>query len=310
MSPPPAARALAAAGAVGIGALFGVAQPLAFLDEGCPGSAAAMVLAALPLVAFLALLAAAPATLQRLLAKRTAVRLEDGAHVAAAVVMAATLSILLGWGSLVSAALALEHAFGACALGETTPPTLDAIVQGVLVNFTLFAFPVLLYVGVVHGGGPRGVARHLRLRGEDAPRALAWGVGAALAFLIVLALAAAAVSPFLPEAVLQNDQALAIARSVTLPSAILLAVGSGVGEEVFFRGFLQPRFGNLATSTVFALAHANYGSVSEVVVVFVLSLALGYLYQKTGNLWAPIAAHFAFNFLQLLVGMYAPELSG
>ena len=95
-----------------------------------------------------------------------------------------------------------------------------------------------------------------------------------------------------------------------LPSALLLAVGSGLGEELFFRGFLQPRLGILLTSVVFALAHLNYGSVSEVVVVFVLSLALGLAYRVTGNLWTPVAAHFTFNLVQLLIGMYAPEAPG
>ena len=305
MAVPVPVRVLAGAGALGGGALAGVGV-LGYLRAACPGSAAALVLTALPLLLFLAFLAAAPDALQRLLARRTRVDLGDPAHVAAAVVLGTACFIALGWGGLVSGVTTVESRLAACGLAsEPVTPTPEALVTGVVITFALFVFPIVLYVGVVHGLGPRGTFRELGLREEGAGRALALGAGLALAFLVGLALVVAAVSPWLPESVLENEQALAIARSVTLPSAFLLAVGSGLGEELFFRGFLQPRFGILATSIVFSLAHLNYGSVSEVVVVFVLSLALGLAYKLTGNLWTAVAAHFTFNFVQLLVGMYA-----
>lgn len=310
MAVSPGARVLAGVGALGGAAYLLVERPLAFVARGCPGAAATLVLAALPLVALLGLLAASPATLQRVLSRWTRVDLEDAGHVAATVVLALVLFVTLGWGGLASGVATVESAVGACEEGPPLGnPTPDQLAFGAVVTFGLFTLPVLLYVGIVHGLGPAGVFRALGLRPEGAGRALALGAGLALGFLVAFALLVAAVSPWLPQEALQNEQALAIARAVTPPVALLLAVSSGLGEELFFRGFLQPRLGILLTSVIFALAHLNYGSVSEVVVVFALSLALGYAYRATGNLWTPVAAHFTFNFVQLLIGMYAQDLA-
>jgi membrane protease YdiL (CAAX protease family) len=38
----------------------------------------------------------------------------------------------------------------------------------------------------------------------------------------------------------------------------------------------------------------------SVPLIFVLSLMLGYLYERTGTLWAPIAVHFVFNAVNVL----------
>lgn len=305
----PAVRALAAAGAVLLGGFLLGYEPLAYADEGCPGAGAALALTALPLVAFLAMLAAAPGLLQRLLSRWTRIDVRDAGHVAAAVVLGTATFLTLGWGGLASGVATVESRLGACAMGASLDaPTPEDLVTSIVLSFALFTLPLILYVGVVHGLGPRATLAALGLREEGAGRALAMGAGLAIGFLVLLALVLGALSPWLPESALENEQALVIARSVTLPAALILAVGSGLGEELFFRGFLQPRFGILATSVVFSLAHLNYGSVSEVVVVFVLSLALGLAYRETRNLWTPVAAHFTFNFVQLLVGMYAPEL--
>lgn len=304
----PAARLLAAGGALVAAAYLLAERPLALVALGCPGSAAALVLAALPLVAFLGLLAASPSALQGILSRWSRADLRDPGHVGASVVLAATLFVTLGWGGFASGVATVESVLGGCNAGAPlADPTADALVFGVVVSFGLFTLPTLLYVGVVHGLGPAATFRALGLRNEGAGRALALGAGLAVGFLVALGLAVAVVSLWIPEEVLRNEQALAIAGAVTLPVAFLLALGSGMGEEIFFRGFLQPRLGLVTTSLVFSLAHLNYGSISEVVVVFVLSLALGVAYRATGNLWTVVAAHFTFNFIQLTLGMYAVE---
>ena len=173
-------------------------------------------------------------------------------------------------------------------------------------NLAIFTLPVLLYVGFVHGGGSGGALRTLGVRVEGAGRALLVGAAVAVLFIGVLAGVAALLSPFVPEEALQNDVPLEIARSVGVAGAFVLALASSVGEEIFFRGFLQPRLGLVATSVFFALAHFSYGSIAEVVVVLFLSFALGFLFKRTGNLLAPIATHFTFNLINLLAGIYAP----
>lgn len=73
-------------------------------------------------------------------------------------------------------------------------------------------------------------------------------------------------------------------------------------EEALFRGLLfrslheagYRRLAWLGTSLLFALVHANAASF---VALVVLALWLTWLYQRTGNLLAPIAAHAVFNAL-------------
>jgi membrane protease YdiL (CAAX protease family) len=73
-----------------------------------------------------------------------------------------------------------------------------------------------------------------------------------------------------------------------------------VAEEFIFRGMLYPfvkqlgypRLAWLGVSFVFALVHLN-GAIF--LPLFVLALALTWLYEKTDNLLAPITAHALFN---------------
>jgi membrane protease YdiL (CAAX protease family) len=71
-------------------------------------------------------------------------------------------------------------------------------------------------------------------------------------------------------------------------------------EEAFFRAFLQPRVGLLASSVLFALAHFSYGLPFLVVGVFTLSLVLGYTFERKGQLLPCVVAHGVFDAVQLL----------
>jgi membrane protease YdiL (CAAX protease family) len=82
---------------------------------------------------------------------------------------------------------------------------------------------------------------------------------------------------------------------------VLLAAMSGLAEEAFFRGALQPRIGLLAASVLFALAH--FVPRRDLVAWSAFSLAagllLGALFEATGNLVAPIVAHAGINAVNL-----------
>jgi membrane protease YdiL (CAAX protease family) len=82
---------------------------------------------------------------------------------------------------------------------------------------------------------------------------------------------------------------------------LLLSVSAGVVEETFFRGFLQPRIGLLASTALFALAHASYGQPFLLVGVTLLSLIYGLLVRWRQSIWAAITAHVLFDAVQLLV---------
>ena len=73
-----------------------------------------------------------------------------------------------------------------------------------------------------------------------------------------------------------------------------------VCEEVVFRGYFYPvakRFAGawpaaLCSAMVFAAAHGN---LTALLPLFLFGLALVFIYEKTGSLWAPVAVHFCFN---------------
>ncbi|NIP32112.1 MAG: CPBP family intramembrane metalloprotease [Candidatus Dadabacteria bacterium] len=82
-----------------------------------------------------------------------------------------------------------------------------------------------------------------------------------------------------------------------------------IPEEVFFRGYLQRKFGNTylsiaIVSILFALAHfiticvfGNHSlySCSQSILTFFPSLLMGYLYFKTGTIWSSVFFHFIAN---------------
>jgi hypothetical protein len=83
--------------------------------------------------------------------------------------------------------------------------------------------------------------------------------------------------------------------------AWILALASGVGEEAFFRGALQPVVGLLPASVLFAAAHFVPRRDLVLWSGFSLAagLALGGLYEATGNLLAPVVAHVVINGVNL-----------
>jgi membrane protease YdiL (CAAX protease family) len=88
---------------------------------------------------------------------------------------------------------------------------------------------------------------------------------------------------------------------LSLGQCWLLALVSGVAEEAFFRGALQPQVGLVAASLLFGAAH--FVPRRELFAWSLFSLAagllLGWLFDATGNLVAPITAHAGINGVNL-----------
>ena len=75
-------------------------------------------------------------------------------------------------------------------------------------------------------------------------------------------------------------------------------------EEVLYRGLLQralrgfgigPWPAVIATSAAFALMHLGSADAHALAALFVLSLAFGWAYERTGRLIAPVLMHILFN---------------
>lgn len=83
--------------------------------------------------------------------------------------------------------------------------------------------------------------------------------------------------------------------------AWLLAFASGLAEEMFFRGALQAKVGLVGASLLFGAAHflPRRELVLWSVFAAAMGLALGGLYEWTGHLAAPVAAHVVVNGINL-----------
>ena len=81
------------------------------------------------------------------------------------------------------------------------------------------------------------------------------------------------------------------------PLAVYLALASAIGEEILFRGAIQPAAGLLATSILFGLLHLGPdGRISTWSIwAFLSGLLLGWTYIVTSSLWPAILAHFTVN---------------
>jgi membrane protease YdiL (CAAX protease family) len=93
----------------------------------------------------------------------------------------------------------------------------------------------------------------------------------------------------------------ALLGPLELRHCVALAVASGVGEEAFFRGLLQPNFGLIVASTAFGLVHFVPRRELWPWTLFALAggFALGGLFEASGNLVAPIVAHATLNAVNL-----------
>lgn len=177
----------------------------------------------------------------------------------------------------------------------------------------------LVRLGLAFYGGLWLVAFAWRRWGQGEPLALAgpdaevrWLAHAALGLAAGgLVIAGSAWLTGRVEAGERLARALAEALGPLRPGqAWLLALASGIAEEAFFRGALQPVAGLWLASLLFALAHFVPRRELWLWSVFsgAAGLLLGGLYEATGNLLAPTVAHVVVNGVNLnrLVREYGP----
>jgi uncharacterized protein len=75
---------------------------------------------------------------------------------------------------------------------------------------------------------------------------------------------------------------------------LTLGLAAALGEESIFRGALQPRFGLVLTTLLFALLHSQYGLSFSTVAVFGVGLVLGLLRMRT-NTTTAMLTHAVYN---------------
>lgn len=79
---------------------------------------------------------------------------------------------------------------------------------------------------------------------------------------------------------------------------VVVSVAAGIGEELFFRGWLQPLFGLPVASVAFGLAHvAGARMLAFGVWATGMGVVMGGLALATGGILAPVTAHACYDVL-------------
>ncbi|GAA1318005.1 CPBP family intramembrane glutamic endopeptidase [Brachybacterium tyrofermentans] len=216
-----------------------------------------------------------------------------------------------GWPEILLGGLVYLAAFGivAVALPRIGDPALAGIVGLVVsgaMGLAAFAVAALLRI--------RGL-RAFGIRRAKLPHLLA-GAGLGVAAYVVgtvLSIGFILLTGF-TENVQSSYQAGAAAGALGL----LLSLAAGaiitpLGEEAFFRGVLanallgtmRPWIAIVLSASIFAVAH---GLNPVLPTAFVVGLASGLLFHRTGSLWPSVVLHGFNNLTALLVPLVAAQL--
>ncbi len=91
------------------------------------------------------------------------------------------------------------------------------------------------------------------------------------------------------------------------PLGILsIGLAAGIGEEIVFRGAMQPRFSLVLTALLFALLHSNYGITLSTAIVFLLGVVLGIIRSRYNTSTAMIT-HAVYNSTLALLASIAGQ---
>lgn len=92
-----------------------------------------------------------------------------------------------------------------------------------------------------------------------------------------------------------------MAHGMSALHIVLVAVFSSLGEELLFRGLLQPFIGLLPTAVVFGFCHQMPGPARWVWVCWAtaVGLAFGVVFAATGSLIGALVAHAVINAVNL-----------
>lgn len=97
----------------------------------------------------------------------------------------------------------------------------------------------------------------------------------------------------------EEDPTVKILGGVTIVTAIIFALGAGIGEEILFRGAMQPRFGIIFVSLVFMTMHIQYPNPVQLGTLFGISVVFGHERKRVSTTSA-IITHTLYDMILLL----------
>lgn len=133
----------------------------------------------------------------------------------------------------------------------------------------------------------------------EAPPAIR--LAASIASGLALGIAVVAVTPWIVERAVWaralREEMKRIIDPLTPREITGLALASGIAEEIFFRGAMQPAWGLVITSVIFGAFHLGPRGVfpAWAIWAFVMGLSFGVIFEVTGSLWGPVVAHVWIN---------------
>lgn len=172
----------------------------------------------------------------------------------------------------------------------------------------MFVMAAVLGVGLLTRRSPLALLERLNLAwptGKQVVEAAGW----VLVLVILQAVAGAAWVAIDPEQaeLLERVSLELLGDMDTVGEWFVLALAAGVGEEILFRGALQPVFGLGVTSLIFAFAHVQYGLSPATLFIFILGFILGLVRRRT-NTTTVLLVHFGYDFVLGLIALALPYL--
>ncbi len=186
---------------------------------------------------------------------------------------------------------------------------LEVGIGDLVVQTVLFVLLALLGVGLgIRRNGRETLAR-LKLRLPDRSDIRPVIVGT-LGLLMLSVAAGSLLTLVSPDTSASADAInnLLISAFQSIPGALALGLLSGIGEEVLYRGALQPAFGLWLTSFVFAIHHIQYLNLA-IVLIFLLGFTLGWIRNRYSTTTAALV-HAAYNATLVILSIYAANLVG
>jgi membrane protease YdiL (CAAX protease family) len=169
----------------------------------------------------------------------------------------------------------------------------------------LFTVTAVVGVGLYTRRGPQAVRERLGLSRPTFAQ-LITGVGwiVVLVFLQAIGGAIWSLIDSSQAELVENISGELLGEMDTFIEWLLLAAATGLGEELLFRGALQPAFGLGFTALLFAFAHVQYGFTPVTLVVFIIGLILGLIRRRHGTAVA-IFVHSGYNFALGMISLLA-----
>lgn len=128
------------------------------------------------------------------------------------------------------------------------------------------------------------------------PRQVAYSALVVFPFAVIAALTVLAVDFVQPGTLdrLEDTVTGMTGGDESLQFALMLGITAAIGEETLFRGALQPKYGLIFTSLVFALLHVQYDLLLIVASLFPAGLILG-LERRYMGTTAAMITHALYN---------------